>query len=246
MRDELAFVQYAIHRELLTECLAQAQSDPEVVGCVLLGSVARGDAYPGSDLDLLVLLAPGCSRPFQAGIRQDVLVEIHYADFAQARAKLADNPMHVYRYLDGRILYDRSGDLVRLRELAWRRFDTYTVPVRERQGIAHGLQSVKIKALAAREGGDLLKAAYIATTQAFEILVGLWAINAKPCPPGGAVLAHVSDLQERPPHLEQRLRELFLGDPLERIAIFVALIDWAVPRLEGDPPQPTRYHGPDG
>ena len=42
-----------------------ASEQPEVDEVVLFGSLARGDALPGSDADLLVLLSQ-CDVPFQA------------------------------------------------------------------------------------------------------------------------------------------------------------------------------------
>lgn len=233
MCAEVAFVQHAAHRTLLDEILEEARNDDEVTGLILTGSVARGDAYPGSDLDIYMLLVDGCSRPVQAEFRQGILVERGYADFELARARLETDPMKVYRYLDGRILYDAEGYLKRLVAIAGSCFETYEVPAQERHGISHWLKSVRVKIVASRDAGDLLKSAYITSTSAWEVMVGLWAVNDRPIPPGGALLAHLGDLKKRPPHAERKLQELFLGDPLERIEATVQLIDWIVPLLDG-------------
>lgn len=232
-KQELAFVQHQTHRELLSELLGWARKDREVRGVLLTGSVARGDAYPGSDLDLYILLAQECTRPFEVQIRRGVMVELSYNDLKSARAKLESKPMEVYRYLDGHILYDPAGYLGGLVEIAKARFREYESSAKERRGIAHWLRSVRIKVVAALEVGDMLKAAYLTSTNSFEVLVALWAINNKPVPPGGAVLAHLGDLCDVPERLEESLQGLFLGEDFERSAALLSLIDWAVPILDG-------------
>ena len=44
MNADLSFVQSDTHRRILAEILDQAQYDSEIIGVMLLGSVARGDA----------------------------------------------------------------------------------------------------------------------------------------------------------------------------------------------------------
>src|SRR5689334_6529821 len=95
-----------LYQTLLQVIIAEASRQEEIIGILLTGSVARGDALPESDLDLRFILAPGVSATFQRGLRQGVLVEQGYADVALAQATLDANPMEVYAYLDGRILYD--------------------------------------------------------------------------------------------------------------------------------------------
>ena len=61
MSIDLASIANETHRCLLQEILDRACRDDEVIGVLLTGSVARGDAYPGSDLDVFMPLRDGCS-----------------------------------------------------------------------------------------------------------------------------------------------------------------------------------------
>ena len=166
MGADLAFIENEVHRRLLREAIDDARRDPDVIGIMLTGSLARGDAYPGSDLDVQILLRDGCSREFHAELRRGILVECSYADETRTRSKIEHDPMNVYSYLDGRILYDPGGRLEALVSAARARFDTYRVPAEEAHRIAHWLKSARIKIGAARDAGDELRAAYVAGTSA--------------------------------------------------------------------------------
>ena len=229
---DLAFIESEVHRRLLREVLDDARRDPDVVGVMLTGSLARGDAYPGSDLDVHVLLRDGCSRDFKAELSQGILVECSYADEARARSKIERDPMHVYAYLDGRILYDPEGRLQALVSAARARFEGYRGPDEEAHRIAHWLHSARIKIAAARDAGDELRAAYVTSTSSWEMLRGIWAAYDKPVPPSGALWAHLHDLPAGPPDIEAWLRRLFAGDTCDRISAAIEIIDWVLPRLE--------------
>jgi predicted nucleotidyltransferase len=228
---DLGWVRSAVHRELLQEILDRARCDADIAGILLKGSVARGDAYPGSDLDVQVLLRDGCSRPFQAEFRRGILVERSYADDALAQSRLKKDPAWVYAYLDGRILYDPEGRLARLVQAAQTRFERYHAPAATRDEISYWLQSARIKMVAALDAGDTFRAAYVAATTSWKILEGIWAANEKPVPPCGAVWAHVGDLNRGPSDVTDRLRLLFGGDTRERAGAALDLIAWTVREL---------------
>lgn len=232
MGTSLAFIESEVHRRLFQQILDDARCDPDVIGVMLTGSFARGDACPGSDLDVHILLRDGCSRDFRAELRQGMLVECSYADDARARSQLARDPMHVYSYLDGRVLYDPQGRLQALVSAAQARLEAYRVSPDEARGIAHWLRSARIKIAAARDAGDELRAAYVASTSSWEMLRGIWAVYDKPVPPCGALWAHLHDLPAGPPDLEAWLRRLFTGDTSDRIGAALEIIDWVLPRLE--------------
>jgi hypothetical protein len=86
--------------------------------------------------------------------------------------------------------------------------------------------------IAARAAGDLLQAAYVASTTSWKIVEGLWAANDRPVPSGGAVRAHIRDLSRRPPALEDLWRRLFAGDASNRVQAAIEIIEWIVPRLD--------------
>lgn len=234
MTDSLGFVQHAVHRTLLQDILREAERDPEVVGVMVYGSVARREALPLSDLDVYVLLADGCVREFQAQVRAGVLTEIKYADRAQAIRRLDTNDMEAYCLLEGRVLLDPKGHFGDLKALAQQHLLRYEPPIALKRETAHWLVSARTKIAACLEAGDLFRAVYVTSVTSWKILEGVWLANGKPIPPAGGVWAHLGDLAERP--AEGWLRDLFMSDGAARATSAVQLIDWILPRLQGAVP----------
>src|SRR5690242_16961976 len=85
-----------LYRVVLQELVEEASQEEEIVGMLLTGSVARGDALPGSDLDVRYLLPEGRSRLFQSEPHYGIVVERSYTDLPGAQSKLEVNPMEVY------------------------------------------------------------------------------------------------------------------------------------------------------
>ena len=218
---------------MLAHLTGALQRDPDVRGVLLTGSRARGDALPGSDIDLLVLVASPPEKTLVSETINGRLVERHFRSFEGARARLSEHPMELYSYLDGHILYDPDGALAELVGEARVRFDAYRVPEGEKRAVFYWLRSVRLKLEAAVTAGDTLKMGYYAATNSWKVLGGLWAVNDKPVPPAGAVWAHLPDLSRRPEGLEAALERLFKGTPEERSETMLGLIGWV---LEPSPP----------
>jgi len=220
-----------LYQQLLQEIVTEAREQDNILGILLIGSVGRGDALPGSDLDMRFILPTGMRRHLQSEVRYGVLVECGYADMALARSKLETKPMEVYAYLDGNILFDPLGLVEQLTEQAKHCFESYQCPEPERNAISYWLMSVRLKLLAALKAGDLLKGAYVSSTASWPILTGLWAANDRPIPPNGSVWVHLKDLSKGPPGVEELLRQFFGGETLHRIQTAIDLIDWIIAHL---------------
>jgi hypothetical protein len=223
---------HMLYQAILQEIVEETQQQEDILGLLLTGSVARGDALPGSDLDLRFILSPGHSRTFQSELRQGILVERGYADLTQAQSKLETNPMEVYAYLDGQILYDPEAIVAHLRTQARHFFATYQFPEKERHALAYWLMTARLKMHTALAADDLLKAAFITSTTSWKILEGLWAANEKPMPPLGSVWVHLRDLSKGPSHVEEVLKLLFCGETQQRIQTALDLIRWILAHLD--------------
>lgn len=221
------------HRTLLRAAVDEATHDGDVIGLLLTGSLARGDALPGTDLDLVVILAESCRRPFRREVVNGILVECTYVDASSARQQLDAHPMRIYGYLDGQILYDPEKILERLRLHARDRLKAYETPTATRDETSFLLRCSRDKMRVALGGRDLLKAAYVAGTSSWKIIEGLWAANDLPVPPNSSVRAHLRDLSKGPPEVERRYRDLFLGEASQRVQVALQLIDWILIQLDG-------------
>lgn len=230
---DLSFIRGDIHRRVVSATYENLCNDADVCGILLQGSVARGDAYPCSDVDVYVLLHDGLSRPFQSEYRDGILVEIKSADFGKATNQCTSNPMGIYQFLDSRILSDCEGKLQQLKDRAWDIFTTYRTPGGERQSIGYWLESALVKIQAARQAQDEPKASFVVATTSWKILEGIWAVNHKPVPPNGSVLFHLQDLTIGPEDWPETIKALVAGDTKERIDVAVTIIQWLLPRLTG-------------
>lgn len=95
MIENLAFITYEQHKKLVPTIVAEILSTDKINGCMLIGSVARGDAYPDSDLDFYILLEEGQKKKFHSETREDILVEYKGADFNQIQVNFKNNQMEL-------------------------------------------------------------------------------------------------------------------------------------------------------
>jgi predicted nucleotidyltransferase len=221
-------IKYEKHKKLVQTILSECLSRDKVNGFMLIGSVARGDAYPESNLDFYILLEDGQKKKFHSETREEILVEYKYADFNQIQVNFKNNPMELYSFLEGEILIDKSGELKKLKEIAKHEFENYRVPNDKVKGIFHWLHSSLIKIQSALKAKDELKASYIVQTSTWTLLEGIWAINNKPVPPAGSVLKYMQTLSNRPNNFDELINKMFLGDTPERIFSAVFLIEWVL------------------
>ena len=207
--------------------------DENVRGVLLTGSRARGDAYPGSDLDLLVLVNSLTTPSFCSETIDGTLVERHVRDMAGAKTRLRERPVELYSYVDGYIVYDHDGLLAELTGIAKDHFESYQTPFQEKSDIFYWLKSVSLKLNAAVAAGDVQKLGYYTSLSSWKVLEGFWALNDKPMPPAGAVWAHLPNLQDVPEGLKASLRELFEGNTQRRAQVMLELTRWLLEAEKG-------------
>ena len=216
------------HKKLVQTIVAETLCTEKVNGFMLIGSVARGDAYPDSDLDFYILLEDGQKKKFHSETREGIFVEYKYADVNQILVNFKNNPMELYSFLEGEILFDKSGDLKKLKGIAISEFENYRVSSDKVKGIFHWLHSSFIKIQSTLKANDELKASYIVHTSTWTLLEGIWAINNKPVPPAGSVLKYIKTLSIVPVNFEDYINRLFLGDTKDRIKAAMELIEWVL------------------
>ena len=96
--------------------------------------------------------------------------------------RLEDRPMEVYRYLDGRVLYDPEDRLAVLADNARKRFEDYRTTEREKEHLAYWLRRARTKAIASREAGDSLRAAFVVSTSSWQIWKPSGPPTTRRCP----------------------------------------------------------------
>lgn len=157
MGNNLSFIQYRHHTKLIEEIINEFSNKAEVIGILLIGSVARGDAHYNSDLDLYILIEGEIKKKFICEERLDTVVEFKYATLNQIKLNLESNHMELYSFLDGKILQDRQGKLENLIDIAQRKYDLYNVSREKKESIYHWLTSSLIKINNAFNSNNLKK-----------------------------------------------------------------------------------------
>jgi hypothetical protein len=247
MVGALDSIPYEPHRRAVAEMLREAAAQPPMIGALLIGSLGRGRALPGSDVDLLFLVREGhgAERPFYNHERHGVAVEFHFRDLPGARAQLAAEPTWLYAYLDSRILHDPTGTLAELCALARERFAAYRAEPTLKHRYAFMVDRTRHKLRAAVEANDPLRAGGIASTYAQVIINGLWTAHDRPHLGVSELWAHLHDLDDLPIALSQALERLFLGAALDRAHAGIALCEWIVERLGSPVLDPYQIAIPD-
>lgn len=215
---------------VIESLVEDARRDPAVSGLLLTGSIARQDALPGTDIDVRYFGRSERPPSFDRGFRDELLVERTFTDERSALATLSEKSMHVYAYLDGRILYDADGAVLRLQAEADRVFRDYRAPEQVKIEIADDLRHVEDKMRVGVEAGDLLRAVYCLSTASWRLIEGLWAANDLPVPPNSSVRPHLRDLQG-PEDVRSLFGLLFVGEPQERAEAGLFLVSWVRRRL---------------
>ena len=207
---------YPAHQAALQAVWDEATADAEIIGLLICGSVARGDALPGSDLDVRLLLAPGANaRPFDAQTVSGVWVERTYLTETAARERLETRAMECFPYREGRILRDGTGAMARLAIVAQYQWENYAAPAGEKREWHNWLRATERKIKAAQNGGLTEKAAFLVVTSAWPILTGLFLAANRPLPPSGLVLLHLEDAAQRVVLPVETVRDLWAAQTNE-------------------------------
>lgn len=215
--------------DILQGELERLQQDPDVLGVMLIGSFAGGYATQHSDLDIYIL----CDRTaFEADWIDGMLVERTIATPETARKAIAEVPMEAYRWQGAKILHDPQGLLAGLADEAQAAYEAWTPPARLKWRIAHWLVTLELKLRAALETGDLLKAEFLVTTNAWMLLEAVWAVNGRPMPPTGTAWQLYPALERVP--CAGWFEGMFQGAFEQRAAHMKRIITWALPILQGE------------
>lgn len=223
------------HRQALETVLRDADADSDVCGVLVCGSIARGDALPGSDLDVRVFLHDDASeRAFNARDIGGIWVEITARTVAKAQARLQERPIEVYPYLEAVVLRDEGGAVQMLVQQARAIYDFYRATDADRDEWRYWLQSTERKLHAAQSAQMWEKCAYLTATSSWPLLSGLWTAANRPLLPSGAVRFFLPDVCARIPSLTPQLVwEVFRGATVEaRTEAFLLVLHRILPLLE--------------
>lgn len=184
------------------------------------GSVARGDATTGSDLDLLVVTKKGHS--FKEKTVDGVVVEIKSNSLIGFKNKMKKDPMNIYQWIDARAVYDPEGLLIELKVLAQEIFDGYkplTFPTK-------WLSSAKSKILGAHASGNTPFLSFHVSNNLWKVVETFYVINGVPTPPSSTAFKNIKTLKKLPENFDFLWEQSLKGELEERAHTMILFIEF--------------------
>ncbi|HRW07984.1 MAG TPA: nucleotidyltransferase domain-containing protein [Caldilineaceae bacterium] len=219
----------AFHTSALETVLAELKANPNVLGVILVGSLARGTARRDSDIDLLIVQTTG-ERVTARHSHGPIVVECTFRTAAMWTQQFT--PMKVgdeswgYAFLDGLILYDPGGVVAELVDSAAQAHATYQTP---KQIVEHYIwlwSHVRPKMERVLHSGDTTEIGWSAAVMMHPIMQTVWAINNRPLPSLdlGCVQRHLNDLT-LPPNAPDLIREMLQVSPESALRLQLQILD---------------------
>lgn len=204
--------------------------DREDILCFFItGSVARGEAYEGNDLDaLFVTKNDSFHKEYREG---KSLLEISGNTFHSYMEALEKNPMLVYMYMDARAIFAKDDSLEKLKQKAEEILKNYKSSEEERQAIKKWLASVVDKVAVAKEHEDNLKVGFHISNVVWKVVEGFYAINNAPVPASTSALRRITNLSRKPDNFEELWRKTLLGTLEERTEATMQLMKFILTEL---------------
>ncbi len=224
-----------LHTSALEAILAEFKTNANVLGVILVGSLARGTARRDSDIDLLVVQADG-DRVTERRSHGPIVLE---CTFRTAKMWIAQfTPLQVgdeswgYAFLDGVILYDPSGVIAELVDRAAKAHAAYRVP---KQIVDHFLwlwSHLRPKMESVLQSEDATEIGWSAAIMMHPVIQTVWVINNLPLPSLdlGCVQRHLNDLT-LPPQAPALIREMLQAPSESSLRLQLRLLDLVIPHL---------------
>ena len=95
-----------IHQRIIDRLLDQYRMRPDVVAITLFGSLAKGGAHPGSDIDMEVISTAAPKWEFLKKEHDGIAVDLVFVPKAYLEDLIRRYPFLCYDYISEKILYD--------------------------------------------------------------------------------------------------------------------------------------------
>jgi len=224
------------HRLALDDVLAELHADPNVLGVMVGGSLARGTARDDSDIDVMAVVkdqkATRSGRKYYGTIlvEQGARTPEEWArHFSPAR--ISDESWG-YAFLDGVIVHDPHGAVAGLVTRATEAHATYRVPDAIKAHYAWHWSHALPKLRAVLHKQDPVEIGWAAAVMTNSVIETIWAINGRPLPSRdlGCLQRNLDELTT-PARAADRIRDILRAAPEDALRLQLQLLDEAVPYL---------------
>lgn len=217
------------HKEIIEKLKNEYEQDDSILALLLVGGVARGDYTPTSDLDLILITKDPQEKYYEERVDDGIAVEIKKSDLSGFMEKMKSQPMEVYQYLEAKTLFDKSGCLHKLKDLAKEVIENYTSD--HSHQLKKWLTSVRIKIISAQQAGDRLKLGYHVSNVLWKIVQAFFEINKMPVPASSSALRLLPTLNTLPNDFTKKLEQALTGDLGSRTHATLNLVDYCLLKL---------------
>ncbi|HSX39064.1 MAG TPA: nucleotidyltransferase domain-containing protein [Candidatus Saccharimonadales bacterium] len=215
--------------EIIQHLKNEYEKNPNVKAMLITGSVARGEAVHGNDLDiLLVTSGEKISKEYYEG---NSLVEIGTILLPEGLEKIEKNPMRVYMFLDAKAIFDKENCLQTLQQKAHEVFDSYKSSQEDKSKSKKWLSSVVDKINASKSNGDMLKIGFQVSNVLWPLVEGLYLINNTITPASTSAFRRIKTLKNIPPDFETLWTKMLLGNLEDRTTATLKLIEFVLSKL---------------
>lgn len=215
--------------EIIIDKLKAEYSQDDILCFFITGSVARGEAFEGNDLDALFVTK---SESFHNEYRDGKsLLEISGNTFDKYLEGLEKTPMLVYMYLDAKAVFDKDNCLPKLQEKAKAILENYEPSEDEVKAIKKWIECVVDKVTVAQANGDTLKVGFHVSNVLWKIVEGLYLINSVPTPASTSALRRVKTLNTLPDNFDTLWQQALLGNLEERTNATKKLMEFILGKI---------------
>lgn len=215
--------------KIISDIRHEYEDRDEIQTMILTGSVARGEAYEGNDLDIIFVATQ--KIPFSEYRVNESLIEIGGDTLEEMLMRLEENPMYSYMYIDAKAVFDKGDNLLQLKARAQKILDNYSPTNEDKKALKKWLTSVIDKVKVARNNEDIEKVGFHISNVLWKTVEGLYMINDMPTPASTSALRRVNKLTLLPEDFETLWKQTLLGDLDERTIGTLSLISFILKQL---------------
>ena len=222
----------ALHTTVLEQGLEALKANANVLGVMLVGSLARGTARQDSDIDLLVVQVDG-DRVTERQSHGTIVLECTFRTSAawaeQFTPTQVGDESWGYAFLDGLILYDPGGVVAELVDSTAKMHSAYRTPKHIVDHYVWLWSHMRPKMEAVLQSGDATEIGWSAAIMSHPIIQTVWVINDLPQPSLdlGCVQRHLNDLTILP-DAPELIREMLQVPPESALRLQLRILDMVV------------------
>lgn len=218
------------YQEIISKLKKEYEQDDNILAMFITGSVARGEAHEGNDLDILLVAKKRV--PFKEYRVGESLVEIGGGLIETSLKGIEENPMKVYLYLDAKAVFDKGNYLQQLQKKAQQVLDSYKPSEEEKNALRKWLVSVVDKVTVAKKNSDIEKVGFHVSNVLWKTVEGLYLINSGPTPASTSALKRIHALKTLPNDFNEIWKKTLLGNLDERTNNTLALIQFILSNIK--------------